>query len=264
LPEVARGAATLAAAGVDTPRLDAELLLAAALGVDRTRLFVDAPAVDPANLARYEQLIERRVAREPVAYILGRRDFRRLTLAIDRRVLIPRPETELLVEVGLSLPTGVRVADVGTGSGAVALALKDERPDLDVVGIDLNKGAVAVARDNASRLGLAASFVVGDLLDGLAGRFDAVLANLPYVADGTELAPEIALYEPHDALFAGPDGLDVIRRLLSQVDGVSLVALEIGFDQGDAVAALVQGAGFSSVERLRDLAGHERVVVGRR
>ena len=264
MPEVARGAATLAAAGVDTPRLDAELLLAEALGVDRTRLFVDAPAVDSANLARFEQLIERRVAREPVAYILGRRDFRRLTLAIDRRVLIPRPETELLVEVGLSLPTGVRVADVGTGSGAVALALKDERPDLDVVGIDLNKDAVAVARDNASRLGLDAQFLEGDLLSGLDVRFDAVLANLPYVAEGASLPPEISEWEPASALFAGADGLDVIRRLLSQVDGVSLVALEIGFDQGDAVAALVSQAGFGSVERLRDLAGHERVVVGRR
>jgi release factor glutamine methyltransferase len=144
------------------------------------------------------------------------------------------------------------------------LALKDERPDLDVVGIDLNKGAVAVARDNASRLGLAASFVVGDLLDGLAGRFDAVLANLPYVADGTELAPEISEWEPASALFAGADGLDVIRRLVSQVAGVSVVALEIGFDQADAVASLVRDAGFASVQRLRDLAGHERVVVGRR
>ena len=265
MPEVARGAATLAAAGVDTPRLDAELLLAEALGVDRTRLFLDASApVHPANLARFQQLIERRVAREPVAYILGRRDFRRLTLAVDRRVLIPRPETELLVEVGLSLPTGVRVADVGTGSGAVALALKDERPDLDVVGIDLNKDAVAVARDNASRLGLDAQFLEGDLLSGLDVRFDAVLANLPYVAEGASLPPEISEWEPASALFAGADGLDVIRRLLSQVDGVSLVALEIGFDQGDAVAALVSQAGFGSVERLRDLAGHERVVVGRR
>jgi release factor glutamine methyltransferase len=264
LPEVARGAATLAAAGVDTPRLDAELLLAEALGVDRTRLFLDAPAVHPANLAHFEQLIERRVAREPVAYILGRRDFRRLTLAVDRRVLIPRPETELLVEVGLTLPSGVRVADVGTGSGAVALALKDERPDLDVVGIDLNKGAVAVARDNASRLGLAASFVVGDLLSGLDLRFDAVLANLPYVAEGASLPPEISEWEPASALFAGADGLDVIRRLMQMLDGVSVVALEIGFDQADAVVSLVSGAGFGSVERLRDLAGHERVVVGRR
>src|ERR1700749_3564018 len=194
LPEVARGAATLAAAGVDTPRLDAELLLGEALGVDRTRLFLDAPAVYPANLARFEQLIERRAAREPVAYILGRRDFRRLTLAVDRRVLIPRPETELLVEVGLRFPDGFRVADVGTGSGAVALALKDERPDLDVVGIDVSSDAVALARENAVALGIDVPFVCGDLRAGLS--CDALLANLPYVEDDADLAPEIPLYEP--------------------------------------------------------------------
>jgi release factor glutamine methyltransferase len=156
------------------------------------------------------------------------------------------------------------VVDVGTGSGAVALALKDERPDLDVWGIDLSTGAVAVARDNASRLGLDARFVVGDLLDGADVGFDAVLANLPYVADGASLAPEIARYEPAGALFAGPDGLDVIRRLVGMLDGVNVVALEVGYDQADAVAALVGAAGFGSVQRLRDLAGHERVVVGRR
>jgi release factor glutamine methyltransferase len=128
----------------------------------------------------------------------------------------------------------------------------------------LNEDAVAVARANASRLGLAASFVEGDLLDGLAGRFDAVLANLPYVAEGASLPPEISEWEPASALFAGADGLDVIRRLVLQLSGVSVVALEIGFDQGDAVASLVRSVGFESVERLRDLAGHERVVVGRR
>jgi release factor glutamine methyltransferase len=265
LPEVLRGAATLAAAGVDTPRLDAELLLGSALGVDRTRLLIDgSDPVPEAARARYDELLARRSAREPVAYILGRKDFRRISLAVDRRVLIPRPETELLVETGLSLEHGARVADVGTGSGAVALALKDERPDLDVWGIDLSKDAIAVAIDNASRLGIAAEFVVGDLLAGFVGEFDAVLANLPYVADGAELAPEISRYEPGSALFAGPDGLDVIRRLMAMLDGVSVVGLEVGFDQANAVAGLVAAAGFSSVQRVRDLAGHERVVVGRR
>jgi len=262
---IADGTMALAAADVDTPRLDAELLLAEVLGVDRGRLVLDSESViSPMALEAFEALLLRRVAREPVAYILGRRDFRRITLAVDRRVLIPRPETELLVEVGLGLPSGVRVADVGTGSGAVALALKDERPDLDVVGIDLNESAVAVARDNALRLGLDAEFREGDLLSDLDVQFDAVLANLPYVASGASLAPEITEWEPAGALFAGADGLDVIRRLLSQVAGVSLVALEIGFDQGDAVASLMREAGFASVERLRDLAWHERVIVGRR
>jgi release factor glutamine methyltransferase len=262
---LARATATLAAAGVDSPRLDAELLLAEAMGVERARLVVASrDAVPPLVLETYRGLVARRQAREPVAYILGRRHFRRLTLAVDPRVLIPRPETELLVEVGLSLASGARVADVGTGSGAVALALKDERPDLDVWGIDLSKGAVAVARGNGLRLGLTASFVVGDLLARVDVSFDAVLANLPYVRAGQELAPEIALFEPASALFAGADGLDVIRRLLPMVSGVPVVALEIGFDQGDAVGELVAAAGFTSVERLRDLAGHERVVVGRR
>jgi release factor glutamine methyltransferase len=183
-------------------------------------------------------------------------------LSVDRRVLIPRPETELLVEVGLTLPRGARVADVGTGSGAVALALKDERPDLAVVGADVSEDALAVARENGSRLGVEVRFVRADLLDG--GDYDAVLANLPYVADGASVAPEISLYEPASALFGGPDGLDVIRRLVVAARTVPVLALEIGFDQADAVAKLLVAAGFASVERLRDLAGVERVIVGRR
>jgi release factor glutamine methyltransferase len=253
----------LAAAGCDTPRLDAELLLSFVLGVGREQLVVDAFAeLDASELERFSALVARREAREPVAYILGRKAFRRIVVSVDRRVLIPRPETELLVEVALSLRRGARVADVGTGSGAVALALKEERSDLSVVGVDVSADALAVARANARELGLEVAFVRADLLDGVPGPFDAVLANLPYVADESQLPPEIALYEPALALFGGPDGMDVTRRLLSMVDGVPLVALEVGL--GEAVASLVRNAGFPSVEILRDLAGHERVVVGRR
>jgi release factor glutamine methyltransferase len=260
--------ARLFAAGCDTPRLDAELLLASVLGTERSRLVIDARApVGAAELARFEALVARRVAREPVAYIVGFKAFRRLVLRVDRRVLVPRPETELLVEVGLTLEAGSRVIDVGTGSGAVALALKDERPDLSVWGSDVDAGALAVARANGSHLGVGVEFVQADLLDGMPGLFDAVLANLPYVRVGAELPLEVERYEPAEALFAGVDGLDVIRRLVDAVASApraSLVALEVGFDQAAAVAGLFEAAGFRSVERLRDLAGHERVVVARR
>jgi release factor glutamine methyltransferase len=255
--------AALAEAGSDTPRLDAELLLAYVLGVDRARLVVDAQAEVPAeDLARFSGLLARREAREPVAYILGRKEFRRITLAVDRRVLIPRPETELLVEVGLSLPRGASVVDVGTGSGSVALALKDERPDLDVWATDVSPDALAVARENGSHLGLDVKFAQADLLSGLSQRFDAVLGNLPYVAEGSALPPEIEGYEPDLALFGGGDGLDPVRRLLPMVAEVPLIALEVGL--AEAAQSLLEEAGFRSVERLRDLAGHERVVVGRR
>jgi release factor glutamine methyltransferase len=255
--------AALAAAGSETPRLDAELLLSFVLGVGRERLVVDAyEELDAADLERFEELVARREAREPVAYILGRKPFRRISLAVDRRVLIPRPETELLVEVALSVDRGGRIADVGTGSGAVALALKEERPDLSIVGVDLSADAIDVARGNAQALGLDVEFVQADLLEGVPGPFDAVLANLPYVAEGSAVPPEIELYEPSLALFGGPDGMDIIRRLLTMIDDVPLVALEMGL--GEAVAGLVSAAGFPSVEILPDLAGHERVVVGRR
>ncbi len=264
--ELARGTAALAAAGCDTPRLDAELLLAEALGADRAALVIRAHDAIPRELvAVYDAMLARRAAREPVAYILGRRAFRRLVLEVDARALIPRPETELLVEVGLTLPCCARVADVGTGSGAVALAQRDERPDLDIAGIDLDAGALALARANARRLGLTVRFACGDLLDG--GVYDAVLANLPYVPDDAPLEPEITRYEPAGAVFAGPDGLELIRRLAAVVAAraaVSLLALEIGAEQADAVGAMLVGAGFVDVSCLRDLAGHERVIIGRR
>ncbi len=166
-----------------------------------------------------------------------------------------------MVEVGLELGSGASVVDVGTGSGAVALALKDERPDLVVRGLDVCADAVDVARANGARLGLDVEFECCDLLDE--GTYDAVLANLPYVSDGASLEPDIALYEPASALFAGPEGLDVISRLVVMATGhAGLVALEIDPAQAAAVSGLMRDAGFAGIEVRRDLAGHERVVVG--
>jgi release factor glutamine methyltransferase len=263
-------AATARLTDSESPRLDAELLLAEVLRVGRGRLVLDRDVVlDGAVLARFDELVARRAAREPVAYILGRRGFREIEVAVDPRVLIPRPETELLVEAALELPEGASVLDVGSGSGAVALAVKSERPDLAVRGVDVDPGAVAVAAGNAARLGLDVAFVVGDLLDGVTpGSVDAVLANLPYVPDGAALAPDVAAFEPPGALFGGPDGLDVVRRLVAALPAEAgwpeRLALEIGAEQGAAVAALLRGAEFAEVEVRADLAGLDRVVMGRR
>jgi release factor glutamine methyltransferase len=259
----------IGAAGSDTPRLDAELLLCAALGVDRAALLTEPrrEVAGPAVRTFRDAVRRRSVGREPVAYIVGRKGFRHIDLSVDARVLVPRPETELLVEVGLALAHGARVVDVGTGSGAVALALKHERPDLDVVGTDSSAGALSLARANAAALGLAVRFVEGDLLAGVA-RCDAVLSNPPYVAEAqrASLAPEIARHEPAGALFAGADGLDVIRRLVPAAAAArcTLLAIEVGAGQAADVVALQEAAGFSGVHARRDLAGIARVVVGRR
>jgi release factor glutamine methyltransferase len=217
--------------------------------------------------SRQDAVRRRAVQREPLAYILGRRAFRHLELAVDARALIPRPETELLVETALALRYGAHVLDVGTGSGAVALALKDERPDLDVTGSELSEPALEVAQANARRLGLEVRWLHADLLAGVPDAFDAVLANLPYVAqsDSAALAPEITRHEPPDALFAGPDGLVAIRALLAQLaerERVHFLALEVGAGQAPAVLELTRAAGFEAVRSEPDLAGIERVVVG--
>jgi release factor glutamine methyltransferase len=248
----------IAAAGSDTPDLDAQLLLAHALGVDRAALIMhpDRPVEGDAVRA-FQDLVRRRsVNREPIAYLLGVKGFRHIDLHVDARVLVPRPETELLVEVGLTLSHGARVHDACTGSGAVALALKHERPDLHVSGSDSSADSIEVARANAQRLGLDVEFVVADLVDA-AGDADAVLANPPYVEDGAALPPDLA-HEPSQALFAGADGLAVIRRIAA-APRPQLLALEVGAGQAPAVAELLGG----DVEILRDLAGIERVVVSR-
>jgi len=259
----------LTAAGCDTPRLDAELLLADAMGVDRAVIVSDpGRGLEPAQARRFQEHARRRVQREPVAYILGMKGFRTIDLLVDPRVLIPRPETEHLVEAALDLPRGARVADVGTGSGAVALALKAERPDLDVIATDASADALVVARANAQRLGLEVTLLEGDLLEPVDGPLDAVLSNPPYVADAdrSTLAPDITRHEPALALYAGADGLSLIRRLVpaAAAAGAALLALEVGFGQAEAVAAIVQEAGFADTEAIADLAGIERVVVGRR
>jgi release factor glutamine methyltransferase len=260
----------LNAAKVDSPRLDAEVLLGHALGVDRTALWLDPDREVTGDAARWfrDAIRRRTVERVPVAYLVGRKGFRHLELEVDPRVLVPRPETEHLVEALLDLPEGARVHDVGTGSGAIALALKDERPDLRVSASDVSPDALEVARANAVRLGLDVMLHQGDLLDGIDPELDVIVSNPPYVEDDARatLAPEVLQHEPKLALFAGADGLRTIRPLLTQAAATqaSLIALEIGAGQAPTVRALVAAAGFPDVDTVTDLAGHERVILGRR
>ncbi|MCB0858566.1 MAG: peptide chain release factor N(5)-glutamine methyltransferase [Solirubrobacterales bacterium] len=257
------------AAGVETPRLDAEILLSELIGVDRASLIADRDmTLDPAVSRAFSEAVKRRIRREPVAYILGSKGFRHIDLHVDQRVLIPRPETEMLVD--LALETGpATVLEVGTGSGAIALAVADEIPGCSVLATDISDGAIEVAAANASRLGLEGQvrFKLGSLPDDPA-RFDLILANLPYVPDSDSLPPEVGQWEPAGALFGGPDGTEVIADVLGRLNerGIDapVIGLEIGTGQGTRVEELLASHGWSDTEVRHDLAGIERVAIGRR
>ncbi len=257
--------------GSPTPRLDAELLLAHGLGLTRIDLYTqfERPLSED-ELSACRELIRRRGRREPVAYVIGRWGFRRLELDVDPRVLVPRPETELLVERCLALLDGRErpaVLDVGTGSGAIALALKDERPDARVSASDVSPDALAVARANAGRLGLEIDLAESDLLDAVpGGPFDLIVSNPPYIStpELATLEPEVAEYEPRLATVAGAEGFEVYSRLLPQASGRLIpggfIALECGAGQAPALVAELKRVGYADSGVDRDLSGIERVV----
>jgi len=254
--------------------IDAEVLARTALGWDRAAFVTRRrEAADPAFEAPYRALLERRARREPVAYILGEREFWGLPFEVTRDVLIPRPETELIVEEALAAFGGGRppdaVIDVCTGSGCLAVTLAREFGGADIIATDISAAALEVARRNAQRHGVAPriDFRPADLLDGIAVRADLIVSNPPYVArrDAGSLAPEVRDHEPHVALFAGEDGLDVYRRLLPAARrrltrGGKLV-LEVGHEQADLVAALAEETGFPLEHTRQDLQGITRTMV---
>jgi release factor glutamine methyltransferase len=264
--------------GVGSPRLDAELLLSHALSCERVRLYMETDRpLDPAELDAVRALVKRRRAREPVAYILGRKEFYKRPFLVTRTVLIPRPETEILVDRALeALPDGASSAlDLCTGSGAIAITLAAERPELTVVASDLSDEALEVAGRNAEALGVADRVQLrhGDLFQAVDGsaRFDLITINPPYVAEGDweGLAPEITRHEPRVALTSGPHGLDLIRRFCSEAPahlahGGALL-IEVGAGQAETVAGWLQeDPQLTGVQLHDDLAGVERVVQARR
>lgn len=253
----------------ETPRLDAELLLAHVLGEDRLAMLVGRGPVPADVLERFEGLLARRRAYEPVAHIVGEREFWSLPLRVSAHVLVPRPDSETLIAEALrhfsGRPPG-RVLDLGTGSGALLLAGLSEWPAATGLGIDRSAAALAVAADNAERLGLGAraAFRLGDWADGVEERFDLLLCNPPYIPDGTPLMPDLARYEPAGALFGGPDGLGPYRVLLPEVrrlvapGGVAL--FEFGEGQAELLVGMAEGLGLAA-RTVADLAGRPRALV---
>jgi release factor glutamine methyltransferase len=261
----------LGAKGSRTPRLDAELLLGKSLGLTRVELYMhlDRPLTEDERAAA-RALVARRASGEPVQYVLGEWGFRRLLLKVDRRALIPRPETEVVVERSLALLEGLespRVLDVGTGSGAIALAIADECPGARVTGLDASPDALVLARENAASTGIAVELVQGDLFDGLPpGDWDLVVSNPPYVrpAELATLEPQVREWEPHAAL-VGEGVTEAVARSAAAVLGRGrALVLEVAEGTAAEVAALLAGIGFRDVRVTQDLAGRDRVVEGRR
>jgi len=257
----------------DSPRLDAEVLLRAACGINRTALARDPDqSIDAQSADAFFSFLKRRCQAEPIAYILGRKEFWSLEIELNDATLVPRPETEVLVETILdAIPpdAAVDIADLGTGSGAIALALAIERPLAYITATDISGAALSKARENAKRLGLDIQFAEGDWFAPLKGRqFDAIVSNPPYVRrNDPALETTPARFEPATALFAGEDGLDCIRALCADlkhhVKPGGLVALEHGHDQQDAVHTLLSATGLESIVQVNDHAGLARVTSAR-
>jgi release factor glutamine methyltransferase len=263
--------------GLERPRLDAEVLLASALAATRTQLVIDAKRpLEPAELGRFRELVKRRRVHEPVAYLLGEREFYGRAFRVDKRVLVPRPDTETLVDVALArtghCSLSMRALDLCTGSGCVAVTLARQRPTSRVHGADLSADALAVARDNAYRLGAYnVSFSEGDLFAAVppdCGPFDVITANPPYIASSEieELARDIKEFEPRLALDGGADGLAIVRRIVlgapAHLARGGVLAVEVGAGEAPEVARLFEAGGFARVTATRDYARIERVVDG--
>jgi release factor glutamine methyltransferase len=260
--------------GIENPRLDAEVLLSHAIGATRTQLVIDLlKPLAPAELSRFRETVKRRRTHEPVAYILGEREFYGRTFRVDKRVLVPRPDTETLVEVALGrtrhVSMSARVCDLCTGSGCVAITLARERPTTTVTGTDVCADAIVVAEANALRLGAYnASFVTCDLFTGALGELDLVTANAPYIPTGEVdgLSVDIARFEPHLALDGGADGLAVIERIIAKapehLSRGGVLALEVGQGQAKRVVVALEACGFEDIQTARDYARIERVLSG--
>jgi release factor glutamine methyltransferase len=263
------------ARGIESPRLDAELIVAHTLKIDRMRVILDADRpLEGAELVKLRDLVKRRRAFEPIAYLRGEREFYGLKFHVDKRVLVPRPDTETLVDAALGRSAHVsmcmRQLDLCTGSGCVAIAMARQRPTAQVFGSDVSPDALAVARDNALRLGAYnTAFFESDLFAAFAGkRFDVITANPPYIASAeiSTLMPDVRDHEPRLALDGGEDGLDLVRRIVAEapahLEPGGLLAMEIGAGEAPATVALFEAGGFVDVRVHRDIARIERVVSG--